>query len=94
MDHEADSCTPLLLGNMEPETKNPHDVRSSSADSVRLDPDRSNNSEALEKKAPWWSYFWVSTSSTLPPKGEKGGKRKKEGKKTTERMARMIANGT
>lgn len=92
MDHEVDSCTPLLLGNMEAETKNPHDVRFSSADSVRLDPDRSNNGEALEKKAPWWSYFWVSTNSTLPPRGKR--RKKKKEKKKTERMARMIANGT
>lgn len=58
LDYEADIHTPLLLGNMEAETKNPHDVRSSSADSRRLDSETSNY-DALEKKAPWWSYIWV-----------------------------------
>lgn len=45
---------------MDAETKNPHNVRSSSADSHHLDHERSN-SDTLDKKAPWWSYFWVGS---------------------------------
>lgn len=61
MDDSADIYVPLLSGKMTAETKDQHDVHTSSAVSPVSDTASISN-EFPEKKAPWWSYFWVSQS--------------------------------
>lgn len=62
MDDSADIYVPLLSGKMTDVTKDQHDVHTSSAESPVSDTTSIGN-ELSEKKAPWWSYFWVSEPS-------------------------------
>lgn len=62
MDDSAGIYEPLLSGKMADETKNQLDVHTTSSESHALDA-ASADSGSFEKKAPWWSYFWVSEPS-------------------------------
>lgn len=57
MDDSAGIYVPLLSGKMTAETKDQHDVHTSSAEAPVSDV-TSIGDEFAEKKAPWWSYFW------------------------------------
>lgn len=59
LDDSPDIYVPLLSGTMATEDKSQHDVRASSADSPRMG-GSSFTGDSAGKKAPWWSYFWVS----------------------------------
>lgn len=63
MDDSAGIYVPLLSGKMTAEAKDQHDVHTSSAEAPVSDT-TSVGDEFPEKKAPWWSYFWVSKMIT------------------------------
>lgn len=64
-DRAVDVLTPLLLDNMDGETKDLHDMGKSPAASDA----RSVSVESAEKTQPWWSYFWVSVASACSARG-------------------------